>query len=88
MDGKLVRTCLLPGVPKMNPASNIHVTPQGGFSGYISNFRYIADSVNPTQAYNIYKGGHGSSSMSSVFNKYRVKFAFVKDNRELNSFEI
>jgi hypothetical protein len=23
LDGKLVRTCVLPGVPKMNPASNI-----------------------------------------------------------------
>jgi hypothetical protein len=88
LDGKLVRTCLLPGVPKMNPASNIFVTPDGGFSGFVSNFRYIADSVNPSQAYNIYKEGFGGSSMSNLFNKYRVKFAFVKDNKEVNSFEI
>ena len=88
LDGKLVRTCLLPGVPKINPASNISLTPDGGFSGDISNFRYISDSINPTQAYNIYKEGFGGSALSSMFNNYRVKFAFIKHNKELNSFEL
>lgn len=89
LDGKLVSTCLMPGVPKMNPSSNIYVCPDGGFSGYVSNFRYVADSVNPSQAYNIYKSGYGgSSAMGNLFNKYRVKLAFVEDNKELNSFEL
>lgn len=89
LDGKLVRTCLMPGVPKMNPSSNIYVCPDGGFSGYVSNFRYVADSVNPSQAYNIYKQGYGgSSAVGNLFNKYRVKMAFVEDNKEVNSFEL
>lgn len=89
LDGKLVKTCLLPGVPKMNPASNIYVCPEGGFSGYISNFRYIANSVSPTEAYDIYKSGYsGTSAISSVFDKYRIKFAFVEDNKEVTSLEL
>jgi hypothetical protein len=89
LDGKLVRTCILPGVPKVNPSSNIYVCPDGGFSGYISDFRVLAHAVNPTQAYNIYKEGYTTSSaLGRMFNKYRLKFAFVKDNKELNSFEI
>jgi len=89
LDGKLVRTCVLPGVPKMNPSSNIILTPGGGFSGYTSEFRYIANAINPTQAYNIYKEGYGGSSiMGNLLNKYRIKLAFVKDGKDVNSFEI
>lgn len=89
LDGKLVRTCVLPGVPKLNPNSDLYLCPDGGFSGYISNFRYIANSVNPTEAYNIYKKGFSSgSSLTGALNKYRVKFSFVKDNKEVNSFEL
>jgi hypothetical protein len=89
LDGKLVRTCVLPGVPKMNPSSNVYLTPDGGFSGYTSSFRYIAEAINPTQAYNIYKEGYGGSSLlGNLFNKYRIKLAFVKDGREVNSLEV
>jgi len=89
LDGKLVRTCVLPGVPKINPSSNIKICPAGGFSGFISNFQYQSNAVNPTQAYNIYKQGYGGgSAMGSFFNKYRVKIAFVEDNKEVNSFEL
>ena len=89
LDGKLVRTCLLPGVPKMNPSSNIYVCPNGGFSGYISDFRYIANNVSPSQAYDIYKAGYsGSSAIGSVFDKYRIKFAFVEDNKEVTGLEL
>ena len=89
LNGKLVRTCVLPGVPKMNPASNVVVCPNGGFSGYLSNFQYIANAINPTQAYNIYKAGFsGGSSLGNFFDKYRVKVAFVENNKEINSFEL
>lgn len=89
LDGKLVRTCVLPGVPKVSSSSPVSVTPNGGFSGYVSNFQYLAKSVNPNEAYSIYKEGNGGASyLSSLFNKYRLKFAFVEDNKEINSFEI
>lgn len=89
LDGKLVRTCILPGVPKMNPSSNVLVCPSGGFSGFVSNFQYIANAINPSQAYDIYKDGFGGGSMvGGIFNKYRLKVGFVEDNREVNSFEL
>lgn len=89
LDGKLVRTCVLPGVPKLNPASNIQICPNGGFSGYISNFSYIANAINPTQAYDIYKQGYGGGSgVGNFFDKYRIKVAFVENNKEVNSFEL
>ena len=31
IDGKLVRTCVLPGVAQVNPDADILVTPMGGF---------------------------------------------------------
>ena len=88
IDGKLVRTCVLPGVAKVNPDANIQVTPDGGFSGWTSNFEYWDDATNPQQAYNIYKSGYGGSSFGNLFNKYRIKISFLDDGTETGSFEI
>jgi len=89
LDGKLVKTCIMPGVPRMNPNANVIVSPDGGFSGFISNFKYYAYALNPTQAYDIYKNGYGGNSLlSGLFNKYRIKLAFLEDNKEVNSFEL
>ena len=88
VDGKLVRTCVLPGIAKVNPDANIQVTPMGGFSGYTANFEYWDDATNPQQAYNIYKSGFGQSMLGNLFNKYRIKITFLEDNEEQGSFEI
>lgn len=88
IDGKLVRTCVLPGVARINSSSNIIVTPNGGFSGMTSNFQYWNDSTNPQEAFNIYKDGFGGSMLGNLFNKYRIKIAFLADNKEKSSFEI
>jgi len=92
LDGKLVRTCMMPGVPKADPASNVLVSPDGGFNGYVAALKYIGRAINPTEAYNIYKDGYGSGygigSLGAVFNKYRIKMAFMENNREVNSLEV
>jgi hypothetical protein len=88
IDGKLVRTCVLPGVAQVNPDADILVTPMGGFSGWTSNFQYWAAATNPQQAYNIYKSGYGGNALGNLFNKYRVKVSFLEDNKEQGSFEI
>ena len=41
LDGKLVRTCVLPGVAKVNNSADVFLTPDGGFDGWISGFQYI-----------------------------------------------
>lgn len=88
IDGKLVRTCVLPGVAKVNPNANIMVTPFGGFHGFTGNFKYFSNALNPQEAYNIYREGFGGSILGNLFNKYRVKIAFLEDNKEKGSFEI
>ena len=88
LDGKLVRTCVLPGVAKVNPDTNILVTPAGGFNGWTTNFQYWPTASNPQEAYNIYKGGFGGSTLGNIFNKFRIKVSFLTDNQERSSFEI
>ena len=88
LDGKLVRTCVLPGVAKVNPNTNILVTPAGGFNGWTTNFQYWPTASNPQEAYNIYKGGFGGSTLGNIFNKFRIKVSFLTDNQERSSFEI
>ena len=77
IDGKLVRTCLLPGVANVNNNSNIYVTPLGGFDGWTSKFQYYPNSINPQEAWNIYTQGY--SSWSSMFNAYQVQISLVEN---------
>ena len=79
IDGKLVRTCVLPGVAKIANNAPVYVTPLGGFSGYTANIHYYADALNPQEAYNIYRKGYGGSGMDFP---YEVKIEFLKDGEE------
>jgi hypothetical protein len=88
LDGKLVRTCLLPGVAKVVSGTPVKITPDGGFSGWTSNVQYRANPVNPQEAYEIYKKGYGGSILGDLFNKYRIKVAFLEDNIETSSIEL
>jgi hypothetical protein len=84
-----VKTLLLAGVPSIPTSTPLHLTPDGGFSGQTANFIYMSRAVNPKEAYDIYREGSGVDSVwSRLFNKYRIKIAFMEDNRELNSLQI
>ena len=88
LDGKLVRTCVLPGVPQINNDRDIEVTGKGGFSGWTTNFKYWSDASNPQEAYNIYKAGFGGSILGNALSKYRVQVSMLKDNVQQGSFQI
>jgi len=88
INGKLVRTCVLPGVAKVNPTAPVAVTPNGGFSGWTSETTYRPASVNPQEAWNIYSKGFGGNILSNLFNKYRIRVSFMEDNMSRGSFEI
>ena len=77
IDGKLVRTCLLPGVASVNNNSNVYVTPAGGFNGWTSKFQYYPNPINPQQAWNIYRQGY--SSWLSSFNSYQLQISLVEN---------
>lgn len=87
IDGKLVRTSLLPGVASINANSNIYVTPNGGFDGWTSKIQYFPNSVNPQEAWNIYTQGY-SSSLDSMFGTYQVQVALVENGTEKSSITI
>ena len=56
IDGKLERSCVLRGVPKLND-SPVHVCDNGGFFGKISNLVYFRYAMKPDEVYKIYAKG-------------------------------
>jgi len=86
IDGKLVRTCLLPGIANVNNNSNIYVTPAGGFDGWTAKFQYYPDSLNPQQAYNIYTQGY--SNFLSSLSAYQIQLSLVENGQTQSSITI
>jgi hypothetical protein len=56
IDGKLERSCVLRGVPKLNDEP-VRVCDNGGFFGKISNLVYFRYAMKPDEVYNIYSKG-------------------------------
>ena len=88
LDGKLVRTCVLPGVAKIDANAPVYITPNGGFSGWTAKFQYWADSCDPQKAWNIYEAGYGASMLANLFGKYTVKVSLMEGNTEDSSISI
>jgi hypothetical protein len=90
INGKLVQTNALQG-PWSLSAGSLYVGSKDGFDGYITMATFHKEPLAPQDAWDIYSSGYGSSGASSVtdfFNKYKVRFAFVKDNVELSRLDI
>lgn len=88
INGKLVQTTALLKTFSLD-AGSVDVGDTTSFAGFI--FATFLDSpVGPQDVWNTYSSGYGSggSSVSDFFNRYKVRFAFVKDNVELNSLDI
>jgi hypothetical protein len=83
LDGKLVKTCLLPGVAKVNQKAPIFLTPKGGFSGWTSKLQYWPNSTDPQEAWNIYTKGYGASWLSTIFGQYKVEVTVTKNGEEV-----
>jgi len=88
IDGKLVRTCVLPGVAKIDSNSPVYVTPNGGFSGWTTTFQYWPESCEPQKAWNIYKQGYGNSFLGNIFGKYTVKVSLMEGDTEDSSWTL
>ena len=88
LDGKLVRTCVLPGVSKIDANAPVYVTPMGGFSGWTARFQYWPESSDPQKAWNVYKAGYGASFLGNLFGKYTIKVSLMEGDTEDSSFSI
>jgi hypothetical protein len=93
INGKLTKTCMLPGVPKVNNESNIEVTPgndpndlnnNAGFSGYVSKMIFFSTDLTPQQVYDEYRKGFGGN----IFSSYDMKLIFYKDGQETNQWDL
>jgi hypothetical protein len=88
IDGKLVRTGILPGTAKITPTANIYLTPNGGFNGWTSKLQYWNTASNPQMAWDTYMKGYGGGLFSNLFGKYKVKVALLTDNQEKAQFTL
>lgn len=86
IDGKLVRTCLLPGVASINNNSNVYVTPSGGFNGWTAKFQYYPSPLNPQQVWNIYSQGY--TNWLSMFNAYQIQLSLINNGTTETSISI
>lgn len=84
MDGKLVNTCLLPGIAMINNSADVYITPNGGFAGWTAKLQYFPNATDPETAWEIYKEGYGSS----IFSSYNIKVSFTKNGVESSGFTI
>jgi hypothetical protein len=59
VNGKLARSCLLPGVPVFdaNTLQNIYVGQGSTYNGYLSRFKYYNRAVTPNEVYSLYRSG-------------------------------
>ena len=86
IDGKLVRTCLLPGIASINNNADVHVTPAGGFDGWTAKLQYYPNSLNPQEVWNIYTRGY--SSWANMFNAYQVQVSLIQNGTTQSSVTI
>lgn len=88
INGNLVKSCFLPGVPKP-AAGNIDISKDGGFSGYMCDLNHYSKALVPSDAQSFYSAGTScasqgssptqSSSYSMKFGVYDVKGKEVKE---------
>jgi hypothetical protein len=88
IDGKLVRTGILPGTAKISPNANIYLTPNGGFNGWTSKLQYWNTSSNPQMAWDTYIKGYGAGLFAGLFGKYKVKVSLLTDDQEKAQFTL
>jgi len=95
LDGKLRNSFILEGTyNNIESKKNIYlgniesVADKNGFQGFITRVRYEPTSINPQQAYKIYREGINASLAKSLFNQYSLKVSFLEFNKEKGSFTI
>lgn len=90
LNGKLAKSCLIPGVPYIDGASDVVITPAPltqQFSGFTSSFKYFATPVDPQKVWDIYRKGYsGDYGIGQYFSKYNVRFTLLQNNVEEGSF--
>ena len=77
LHGKLIKSFVLPGLFNGMNNDDIWIGDKNSFSGQISRFQYFPTSINPQEAYNIYRG-LGSNILGDFFEKYKLKIELLE----------
>lgn len=93
LNGMLVRSCLLPGVPQA-PIGDVGVLTNGGYSGNLAALNFYARPLTPTDASAFYHAGPPAAAVAQTTqtstkptNPYVVKLAVVDPaGQEINKY--
>jgi hypothetical protein len=90
LDGLLVRSCLLPGVPR-TPSGSVEIMPSGGFSGSVIDMFSYSRALVPADAAKFLSKGTSGTSYNALPSKtlfgYSVKFGVLDDaGKQIKSF--
>lgn len=88
LNGKLVRTCILPATAVIDSTASVSLTPDGGFKGWTSNTQYFSKALNPHEVYNIYSIGPKCGGRLTLFDRYKLKLTYLVNNQETGSVTI
>jgi len=88
INGKLVRTCVLPGTAAVETTNNLYVTPLGGFDGSTSKLAFYPYALNPEQAWNIYDKGYGTGVLPNIFGAYQLNISILQNGEKEASLTI
>lgn len=85
-NGKLVKTCLTEQLHEIDSNANIRITPDGGFSGHTSKFKFWPYPMSPQKAWDVYSEGYTTGlGFTNFFAKYSVKLSLLENNVEESS---
>ena len=68
-------------------AGDNNASDSAAIVGYTANGQFWDSASSPQQAYNIYKNGFGGG-VGDILDKYRLKIAFMDNNKEMVGLEI
>lgn len=91
LDGLLVRSCLLPGVPK-TPNGSLEIMPGGGFSGSCIDLYHYSRALTPSDAQKFAAAGTSGTTTNALPSKplfgYTVKFGVADSDKVIKSFTL
>lgn len=101
LDGKLVRTCIMPSMPaSLSSSDNLYigggydlvsnklVPKDGDLEGFISNVVYKPDYFSPEEAWNVYSTGYSGAGMFNFISSYKLNFSITNNNQTVSQFSI
>lgn len=91
LNGKMVKTSIMTGVPAANDAGSSLVicNPEETYSGKFSRFSYHEKALNPRDVRAIYaKGPEPTGLLGGLFGKYKIKLLFMKGSDKVSEFSV